>query len=558
VSARQRNRPDVGEVTATLGIQYARAPRFAHPVAVEEWTALGAFGPAAPQPERPLGLLVFGGPGATDEECLYLNVWAPGGEGKPVIVFIHGGGFTVGSASAGISNGARLARAADAVVVSINYRLGSLGWLFHPEIDGGNRGLFDQRAALEWVRDNVASFGGDAARVTVMGQSAGALSIIDLLGMPGAEGLFARAIVQSPPMVDAAHDPELGVRWTEALRARVDLRSASADEIVAAHETLLAGNEFRGTRGGALPMRDPWSIPWTPREKPDASRGVDVLIGTTGDEGTFFFRAAGRNVDPDDAELARIVGHLAGVTDPAALIAAYGPGPNADVLARVATAAMVEVPAAPGPARAPHRGRACIATGSSTVRRARASAPCTRSTCRSSSAASTTTRLRPRCPAPTTPRVRPRTHCNRSSAPSCTETSSTGHRCLPTAVRRRSPCSAATRRSGTRPRLSRGCAAERARGSGCTRPRGALTCRRRTLIRRSRGGCGGTNYGKQGVTGQAFARAARRCGGRNAASILPWPPPGGSLQDASAKSRASPLRPRVRRPARPWSPSFTP
>src|SRR5690242_3255612 len=158
VGASQRDGLDVGEVTAALGIRYGHAPRLAHPLRVESWSALGRFGPAAPQPERPIGLFVFGEPGPTDEECLYLNVWAPGGEGKPVIVFIHGGGFTVGSASAGISNGARLARAADAVVVSVNYRLGSLGWLFHPDLGGGNWGLFDQRMALEWVRDNVASF----------------------------------------------------------------------------------------------------------------------------------------------------------------------------------------------------------------------------------------------------------------------------------------------------------------------------------------------------------------------------------------------------------------
>src|SRR2546423_12642139 len=112
----------VTDVTA-LGIKYARAPRFGKPIPIESWSPTGSFGPSAPQPERPIGLFVFGEPGPTDEECLYLNVWGPGGDGKPVIVFIHGGGFTVGSGSAGISNGARLARAADAVVVTINYRL---------------------------------------------------------------------------------------------------------------------------------------------------------------------------------------------------------------------------------------------------------------------------------------------------------------------------------------------------------------------------------------------------------------------------------------------------
>lgn len=345
-----RNRKEV----VALGIRYARARRFRAPDPLLDWSAAGAFGPSAPQPDRPIGLFVFGEPGPTDEECLYLNVWGPGGEGRPVIVFIHGGGFTVGSGSAGISHGARLARAADAVVVTLNYRLGSLGWLCHPELGGGNWGLRDQLCALEWVRDNIARYGGDPARVTAMGQSAGALSILDLLSMPGARGLFARAIVQSPPMADAAHDPALGARWAEALSAHVGgagafdpdaLRGVAAERLVDAHEALLATDRFRGTRGGALPMRDPATIPHAPGDDPGASPEVDVLLGTTADEGAFFFRAAGRNVDPGDEELERIVGHMPGVDDARATIAAYGPGPNADLLVRIATDAMVVKPA---------------------------------------------------------------------------------------------------------------------------------------------------------------------------------------------------------------------
>jgi para-nitrobenzyl esterase len=348
-----RNHTDVGGVTAALGIQYAYAPRLATPIPVESWTVAGSFGPSAPQSERPIGLFVFGEPGPTDEECLYLNVWAPGGDKKPVIVFIHGGGFTVGSGSAGISHGARLAGAADAVVVTINYRLGSLGWLFHPDLGGGNWGLFDQRAALEWVRDNIREFGGDPARVTVMGQSAGALSILDLLSMPGAEGLFSRAVIQSPPMADAAHEPDFGRSWAEALSSALSgapafdpqaIRETAPEAVVAAHEGLLTTEAWRGTRGGALPMRDPASIPCSPAEAPGARPEVDVLIGTTADEGAFFFRAAGRNLDPDDAELLRIVGHLPGIDDPAAEIAAHAGRSNADVLVAIATAAMVERP----------------------------------------------------------------------------------------------------------------------------------------------------------------------------------------------------------------------
>src|SRR3954451_14325372 len=338
----------MSERNRTLGIRYAHAPRLAAPQPVADWSAIGSFGPAAPQPVRPIGLFVFGDPPATDEDCLYLNVWAPvaGGDGKPVIVFIHGGGFTIGSGGAPISDGARLADAADAVVVTINYRLGSLGWMYHPDLGGGNWGLRDQIAALEWVRDNIAQFGGDPAAVTVMGQSGGALSIIDLLSIDAADGLFARAIVQSPPMADALHEPELGIRWTEAMRQHVAIEDAPAAELVAAHEHLLAQPEWRGTRGGALPIRASGFLDFAPSEAPGARAGVDVLLGTTADEAAFFFRAGGRNMEPDDEQLRQIVGHLPGINDPDAAIAAYRTGSNGDTLIRIGTAAMVGAPAA--------------------------------------------------------------------------------------------------------------------------------------------------------------------------------------------------------------------
>ena len=237
------------------------------------------------------------------EECLYLNVWAPpaGERPKPVIVFIHGGGFTIGTASAGISDGARLAAAADAVVVTINYRLGALGWLFHPELGGGNWGLRDQIAALEWVRENIARFGGDPGAVTLMGQSAGALSIVDLLAIDAADGLFARAILMSPPMHDALHEPELGIRWTEAMATALGgsvgaLRDADPSALVQAHDQLLADPHWRGTRGGAMPIREAGFLDDV---DPSARLGVDVMLGTTADEATFFTRARGAEADDE-------------------------------------------------------------------------------------------------------------------------------------------------------------------------------------------------------------------------------------------------------------------
>ena len=169
-----------GEVWAFLGIPYAAAPvgerRFAAPEPPAPWTGVrdaDAFGPAPPQPDRPIGVWFHGPTPSTDEDCLSLNVWTPAvgdGEARPVLVWIHGGGWALGFSGSPLFHGARLAAAIDAVVVTINYRLGSLGWLNHPALaatPGGpaaNWGLQDMAAALAWVRDNAAAFGGDPSR----------------------------------------------------------------------------------------------------------------------------------------------------------------------------------------------------------------------------------------------------------------------------------------------------------------------------------------------------------------------------------------------------------
>jgi para-nitrobenzyl esterase len=366
---RGRATPDAD---AYLGIPYAGVERFAPPRPAD-WEGdrdAGAFGPVAPQPVRPIGTFTHGDLPATDEQCLSLNVWRPAGgaEGLPVLVWIHGGGFALGWSGASVYDGARLAARERLVVITINYRLGSLGWLSHPDLAGtpgapaGNWGLLDQVAALRWVRDHVAAFGGDPGRVTLAGQSAGALSIMDHLVGGATAGLFARAAVQSPPVFDAAHDPDLGRRWAEALSRRAGgargfdveaLRRLPAQRVVELHEELLTDPEFAGTRGGALPMLDPATLPASPEAAPAARPDVDVLVGTTADEGTFFFRAA-RRPEPDEAGLLAIVGHLPGVVDAAAAIAAHreraaaegaSAGAN-DVLVRIATEAMVAGPTA--------------------------------------------------------------------------------------------------------------------------------------------------------------------------------------------------------------------
>jgi para-nitrobenzyl esterase len=151
-----------GDAIAFRGVPYATAPRFAPPGAIEGWAGVREAitpGPAAPQPKRPAALFTHGELPTTDEDCLNLNVFTTDLEAqKPVFVWLHGGGFAIGHAGASLYAGERLAVNADAVVVTINYRLGSLGWLAHPDLaatDSGpaaNWGLLDQIAALEWVQ----------------------------------------------------------------------------------------------------------------------------------------------------------------------------------------------------------------------------------------------------------------------------------------------------------------------------------------------------------------------------------------------------------------------
>ena len=361
-----------GEAIAFHGIPYGTAPRFAPPSPVYAWSGVrdaAAPGPAAPQPRRPAAAFTHGELPGSDEQCLSLNVFAPelGGR-RPVFVWLHGGGFAIGHAAASLYSGVRLAADADAVVVTVNYRLGSLGWLGHPGLAAGpdapaaNWGLLDQIAALEWVQENIAAFGGDPGRVTLAGQSAGALSAMDLLVAPKAAGLFRRAVLQSPPLGDVAQAPALAFRWAEALSEAAGgtgefdaprLRGLDAERIVALHEDLLEQPAFGGTRGGALPTVDLGSLPASPVEVPGASPNVDVLIGHTAQEGTFFFRAPWRPSPPAD-RIPGVVSHLCQTEEPGAVLDRYreravasgAPRDPLSLLVDIATDAMVAEPLA--------------------------------------------------------------------------------------------------------------------------------------------------------------------------------------------------------------------
>lgn len=356
-------RPTVGVIAGTLagvhgthgiecfGIPYARAERFAPPGPVAGWGGVHdatQFGFAAPQPDRPAARFTHGPmPATSEQDCLNLNVFTPSLEGeRPVIVWLHGGGFAIGHAGASLYHGGRLAAAADAVVVTVNYRLGSLGWLWHPDLAPparGNWGLLDQIAALEWVRENIATFGGDPDRVTLAGQSAGALCAIDLLAAPAARGLFRRAILQSPPLGDLVQPPEVARGWAEDLAAASGgdvalLRSVPVEQIVSLHEALLDRPEYRGTRGGALPTLDPANLPTSALEVPGASPEVEVLAGHTAHEGTFFFDAPWRPPPPPE-RVPQIVAHLRPDEDPDEVLRRR----DGDLVA-IATQAMVAGP----------------------------------------------------------------------------------------------------------------------------------------------------------------------------------------------------------------------
>jgi len=339
------------------GIPYARPPvgglRFCAPRPEEPWAGLRLareFGPSAPQ--RPLALPLPGmDVGPCDEDCLFLNVITPACDAgrRPVLVWIHGGGFVIGSGAQALYDGAALARRGDVVVVTINYRLGPLGFLYLadlcPDLDGsvGNAGLRDQAAALAWVKEHAAAFGGDPEAVCIFGESAGGMSVATLLGMPATRGLFHRAIAQSGAAHNV-HGRETATRVAEGFlgelglpreRAGTALRELPPDKLLDLHQQTVLR---LGSSSGLLafqPVVDGDSLPEPPLEalRGGASAAVDLLIGTTRDEWRLF-----QFLDPGLAKL-----ELPGLVE---RLAAQVPGANA--------AALVEVYRLARPAARPH------------------------------------------------------------------------------------------------------------------------------------------------------------------------------------------------------------
>jgi para-nitrobenzyl esterase len=325
-----------------LGVPYAAPPvghrRWARPVPPAPWADVRAahtFGPAAPQrPSLAAALPAFRPPG-TAEDCLTVNAWTPALTGKrPVMVWIHGGAFTTGGSSQPVYDGARLAAEHDLVVVTVNYRLGALGFLNLDDAtpDGdivANAGLHDQLAALRWVREHAAALGGNPAAITVFGESAGAGSILHLVSATRSDAPFRRAIAQSgePRTLDpdearavaAAFATAVGVDQPDTahlrdvpLDALLDGQDRVAFELVATIGVM----PFAPTVDGGLLDRDV-------RAGVDAGRGasIDLLLGTTRDELRLFPDPATATMD--EARLQRRVTRLMPDADPIAAIDAY-------------------------------------------------------------------------------------------------------------------------------------------------------------------------------------------------------------------------------------------
>jgi para-nitrobenzyl esterase len=315
-------------ISVFKGIPYAESPegdgRFIAPRKLRPWTGVRdafEFGNRAMQDDNafglPLALLKLFA--ARDlrpmsENCLVLNVWTPAvndGRKRPVMFWCHGGAFIAGSGDSPWYEGTNLCKKGDVVVVTINHRLGAFGYLHLGELGGeefsasGNAGMLDIVAALEWVRDNIAAFGGDAGNVTIFGESGGGAKVSVLMAMPAAQGLFHKAIIQSGPAVQMASRDDAS-ETARQLLAELDLspdkvsalRKVPAPEIARAQIAVLKKVSLMSfanrRRVGFNPVIEGKHLPGGPfaPAAPAISANVPLMIGTNKDEMTLFFGLA--------------------------------------------------------------------------------------------------------------------------------------------------------------------------------------------------------------------------------------------------------------------------
>jgi para-nitrobenzyl esterase len=330
------------------GVPFAAPPvgelRWLPPQPCQPWTGVRkavAFGAIAPQTLMqggPMDIPGFNEVEPQNESCLFLNVFTPGLDDarRPVMVWIHGGAFAMGSGSQSQYHGTALVQRGNVVFVSLNYRLGVLGFLNLKEATGGkipatgNEGLLDQIAGLEWVRDNIAAFGGDPSNVTVFGESAGGMSIGCLMSMPKARGLFHKAISESAVGGMARPLKES----VEGAREFLDILKTGASDIAALRELkieqLLAAQGELAVRTGqglapAIPVADGQVLPGLPLDVFEAGRAhkVPFVAGSNLDEQKLFSMMDPGFTQMDELALQKFAERIVGVKNAPFLIAAY-------------------------------------------------------------------------------------------------------------------------------------------------------------------------------------------------------------------------------------------
>jgi para-nitrobenzyl esterase len=350
----------IDKVYAFKGVPYgastAGAGRFMPPAKPQPWTDIKEtthVGHRSPQQPGMLEIpevAATSGQGPMGEDCLVLNVWTNGLKGshkRPVMVWLHGGGFASGSGDYSIYDGANLARKRDVVSVSVNHRLNVFGYLYLADAggpkyaDASNAGHRDIVLALEWVRDNIANFGGDPNNVTIFGQSGGGGKVATLMAMPSAKGLFHRAICQSGASIKGVSRAN-GTRTAQALLAKLNLKPDQIDQLQNMPFDQLT-EAIKGV-GGFGPVVDGKTLTHDPFDPgaPEESATVPLLIGTVEEEVNFF---PATPLDPiDDADLHKRVKQAARGADDATvdnLIAIYKKGrptkSNVEIYQMIAT-----------------------------------------------------------------------------------------------------------------------------------------------------------------------------------------------------------------------------
>jgi para-nitrobenzyl esterase len=304
-----------GGIHAFKGVPYgastAGAGRFQAAKPAPPWSGVRdatQFGPSAPQFAVPMAtgagqppgippmttLLGWGTDSNKDEDCLVLNIWTPAvndHKKRPVMFRIHGGSYVIGSGSWPQSDGAAVARRGDVVVVTVNHRLGALGYLYLAQLggaryaDSGNAGMLDLVLALQWVRDNIAQFGGDPGNVMVFGESGGGMKIATLMAMPSAKGLFHRAVIESSPR-NLTRTPDVATAATRKVLDKLGIGPTELDKL----HTLPASDFLIAEAAGLGPVIDGGVVPVHPDDAVAAGSAstVPLLIGTSRTELTLF------------------------------------------------------------------------------------------------------------------------------------------------------------------------------------------------------------------------------------------------------------------------------